>query len=147
MKEEPLVHLNKKNYIAAHQNIIRDIFFKNRSHKTSLKVSKSPKSLELGLSPGNSRKINFQSFPGNFSISQEFSDTFQMFEYLRQKWVKWTFENPKIYFFLKMNAWNLVKWDFLVIFKNCDTFQIFEFLLQKWAKWTFENPKILFLLQ
>ena len=39
-----------------------------------------------------------------FLVILKHCDTFQMFEFLRQKWAKWTFENPKIYFFLKMNA-------------------------------------------
>ena len=39
-----------------------------------------------------------------FLVIFKHCDTFQNFEFLRQKWAKWTFENPKIYFFLKMNA-------------------------------------------
>ena len=39
-----------------------------------------------------------------YVILKHYCDTFQMFEFLRLKWAKWTFENPKIYFFFKMNA-------------------------------------------
>ena len=52
------------------------------------------------------KKVSFYNFEmkARFYVILEHCDTFQMFGFLCQKWVKWTFENPKIYFFLKMNA-------------------------------------------
>ena len=65
-----------------------------------------------------------QTFEKNHSVSYSYKKLqkkmFQIFEFSRQKWANCTFENPNIYFFLKMDACNVEKWDFWVLLKQCD---------------------------